>query len=191
MKAFLGHHGTRPWHWLVVSVLLASALLPAVASGANSTQVIGSHERSVLEDGSVTIEELAGSAELYLACMEQNLGIEGEAQFDERSQAFVYSFTDSDHDMGAKINSQAAAECEGLYVDDIEAAWAGQVAPSRAEQRVFYEGVAQCMRTKGFPVTDADPDTLEYWLNTQRDAYDGCYYRLLETGFATMGSMSK
>jgi len=157
----------------LVAASCASGSTPSLERRGSSNGVVSDFQAELLQDG-LTFGEMEFAADEYVRCIER-LGIEGEVQYDQSQEVFAYTFRAEDRDVQAVIESEDGAACESEYIGVVQFVWADEVGITPEEDARFYEGVAQCLRSRGFDVPDSEPSTLSYWVKTEPDTYNECF----------------
>ncbi len=123
------------------------------------------------------------TANAYVACMERELGLVGEATYrgsplDARG-SFAFSFQDPAGQMNEKAESPEALACEA-EVDNVWLVWADQAA-ERAD-RDEYEALVDCLRVEDIKIESADPAALSITFGEHPNAYRACHEAVFKGG---------
>ncbi len=174
--AFFSKTHCRP---VIASILLVamSGCSSSVGSGlvspsGRSLAGVSPFQIELLEDGELSFSEYESAMFSMVACL-QDAGIDarGPTLRDNRTYSFSTRDPDADH---IEEFQNAFDQCYEDNLSIVEYEWADNIAPSPEEEDRFYEGVAECMRQKGFPVDSTEPAELSRVNSEHSEEYRAC-----------------
>jgi hypothetical protein len=156
----------QPTRFAAVFVIVAAlAGCGGAKSPVNGTAADGMSEfaREVLSDGTVTNAEIEDSRARTISCIEsEGFSASFVAQDDRVSSLEVDSGTpepgESEADFETRFDN-TIERCRGEFLDQVEAAWLQETAPSEEELRAAFAALQQCVEPY-VAVLSADADGL-------------------------------
>jgi hypothetical protein len=134
-------------------------------------------QQEVFADGEVSFEEYERSFLALVDCIAAE-GIEVDGPILEVDTTYSFITTESIQNTEAVVDT-AVASCSERYTSAVELGYADSIAPSEEEERLFYERVAQCVRSAGIPVDGTDPNDLAAARVIDTETYDQCFESIM------------